>query len=490
MHVRKFEARTMKEALEMVKTHLGPDAIILSARDNQKKYGLVGESSYEITAAVSEEVLQQKKFVESRLRPEDRERLNKSSAKTQKQVITQMVQKYTTEQEEKKIRPMTQTRYIEIDQPQSSISSHQQAGQSRPNQIHNPSKPGNHQAPVSEHRQTGQQKISQNLSSPVSQAAPIQQVQFSGPSQVQQLQGEIEQLKQVIAQFQKIPQSLVANSFPGSSLGLPYECSPTFEKLVEAGISEELSAQILEEAPQIMPAAKLKNKALVDGFAAKKILDDTLISSHTKAQIQCFVGPAGSGKTATLVKLASHMVVKENKKVAIITTDLLKVGSVDQMRIYSQILNVPFAVIKNKLEWPRLMSQLTEYDHILVDFSGVSLKTMEEISLIRQLLPPDNLEPNIHLVLNSLAKDSDLLEIGRRYQVSGYQDVIFTCVDESAQHGNIYNFMKTYNMPIHSFGIGSRVPEDFEMATKERLLDLIFKITRVNRQVSMHGVDI
>ena len=58
MQVKKFEARTMKEALEMVKTQLGPDAIILSARDNNKSYGLVGEGSVEITAAVSEETRQ------------------------------------------------------------------------------------------------------------------------------------------------------------------------------------------------------------------------------------------------------------------------------------------------------------------------------------------------------------------------------------------------------------------------------------------------
>ncbi|HEY1079416.1 MAG TPA: flagellar biosynthesis protein FlhF, partial [Bdellovibrio sp.] len=68
MQVKKFEARTMKEALEMVKTQMGPDAIILSARDNNKSFGLVGEGSVEITAAVSDETLQKKKFAESRLR--------------------------------------------------------------------------------------------------------------------------------------------------------------------------------------------------------------------------------------------------------------------------------------------------------------------------------------------------------------------------------------------------------------------------------------
>lgn len=172
--------------------------------------------------------------------------------------------------------------------------------------------------------------------------------------------------------------------------------------------------------------------------------------------------------------------VRENKKIALVTTDSMKVGATDQMRIYAQILNVPFAVVRNKSEWSRIFSQLSGFDHILVDFAGLSLKTMEEISLIRSLMPPDEYEAKTHLVLSSLAKDADLAEIGKRYKVTNFDDVIFTAVDEASQHGNIYSFMKRFSTPLHSFGIGSRVPEDFEMATKERVLDLLFKITKMN----------
>lgn len=520
MIIKKFEARTMKEALEMVKTQLGPDAIILSAKDNQKKFGLVGESSFEITAAVSEETLQQKKFVDSRLRMEDREKLAKSSARMQKQVIHQMVQKYSTEVEDKKVRPLTRTRYIEIDDESVATSpadlaserikhaaerawsafaddssSRKAAGKAseviasvKPNAKVNPfgifKKP---EKPQTQNAYATRVMAEDPVNSP---QLPQARHQIEDPSQVRELKIEIEQLRQVISQFQKIPQAISQSTFPGSGYGLPFEASATFEKLVNAGIAEEFAARLLEEAALQMPPAKLKNKALVDAFVAKKILDETLVSQKTKAQVHVFVGPAGSGKTSTLVKMASHFVVKEHKKVAIITTDSVKVGAQDQMRIYAHILNVPFAVVKSKLDWPRIMAQVSDYDHVLVDCPGVGLKSMEEISLVRQLLPPDALSPQIHLVLSALAKDSDLSEIGRRYQVTGYHDVIFTSLDESAQHGTIYNFMKRYQIPLHSFGVGTRVPEDFEMASKERLLDLIFKITKMNRPSQNEGANV
>ena len=73
MHVKKFEAKTMKEALEMVKVELGPEAIILNAKDNSKKHGLVGEGSVEITAAISELELRKKQLVESKYPEKKRE---------------------------------------------------------------------------------------------------------------------------------------------------------------------------------------------------------------------------------------------------------------------------------------------------------------------------------------------------------------------------------------------------------------------------------
>ena len=104
--------------------------------------------------------------------------------------------------------------------------------------------------------------------------------------------------------------------------------------------------------------------------------------------------------------------------------------------------------------------------------------------MIRGLLPPQSLQAQCHLVLPANAKDQDATELGRRYAVVGYKDVIFTGLDESTQHGTIYNFMRRFDVPLHSFGIGPRVPEDFEFATKERLLDLLFKITKLNQQES------
>lgn len=473
MQVKKFEARTMKEALEMVKTQLGPDAIILSARDNNKSYGLVGEGSVEITAAVSEETLQKKKFAESKLREQDRAKFLNSSARQQKELINKVVDRHV--QKNQPPAPITQRRYIDIED-EAELSRQKQVAEERVRSAA--------QRALSAFQE--QEEIFSSKGNAVKKAAPAAVVK-SLPvesAEVAALKNEIASLKQVITQFQQMPQSFVG-THPGADYGINYDLSFVFDKLTKAGMAPEIAAELLTTAQETLPALKLKNRALVEAWVARHVLDSTKVSANpTQGKIHCFVGPAGSGKTSALIKMASQMVVREGKKIALFTTDTFKVGAADQMKIYAQILNVPFSVIRSQNDWTNLMRYLANVDCVLVDYTGLSLKNNEEIQMLKSLLPPTALNPNIHLTLSTNAKDSDATELGRRYSVLGYKDVIFTSLDESTQHGTIYNFMKRFDVPLHSFGIGSRVPEDFEFATKERLLDLIFKITKLKQQDS------
>jgi flagellar biosynthesis protein FlhF len=469
MQVKKFEARTMKEALEMVKTQLGPDAIILSAKDNGRGFGLSGQKSVEITAAVSEETLKKKKFAESRVRKEELAKLQKSSARVQRNFIDNVVNGYMKETAPRP--PITSTQYIDI---------------ADENQIN--AQPA---APLETEKATERIKGAAQrawnvmhahgawVDEPESPRGRVSAVPAS--EEVTQLKNELAQLKTVLHQFQKVPQTL-PGAHPGAEYGLSYDFSAIYEKLVQNGVATEIAAEILVEAQKQMPPIKYKNKALVEGWVAKYILDTTRVTGELAGtKVQAFVGPAGSGKSTAMVKLAAHYVVNARKKVALVTADTQKVGAIDQMRIYAQILNVPFAIIRNSQDWSYVLQQLRGYDYILCDCQASSLKTIEEIQGLKAVLPNSSEGSTIHLVLSATAKDQDLSEVGRRYKSVGFKDIIFTSLDDSAHHGSIYNFVRRFEIPLHSFGIGPRVPEDFEVATRERVLDLIFKLSKMKK---------
>jgi flagellar biosynthesis protein FlhF len=191
------------------------------------------------------------------------------------------------------------------------------------------------------------------------------------------------------------------------------------------------------------------------------------------SRFEVFIGAGGHGKTTTLIKAAASLVLREPKKVAILTTDTQKFGASEQLKIYAQILNIPFMVIGDSSQWEAIAEEAKSFDKIFVDTPGVRFRMNDEIQKLKELMPPAYLRPQTHLVISATSKDQDAIELGRRFATAGFDDVIFTALDESFQHGVLLNFQAALGKPFHSFGIGPRVPEDFERATKERIIDLL-----------------
>src|SRR4051812_7502178 len=100
MQVKKFEAKSMKEALDLVKVHMGPEAINLSAKDSHRGFGLMGEKSVEVTAAVSDETLRKKKIAESKLREDLRTRFQQIPATKQREFINRVFEERKEEKRE------------------------------------------------------------------------------------------------------------------------------------------------------------------------------------------------------------------------------------------------------------------------------------------------------------------------------------------------------------------------------------------------------
>ena len=568
MRVKKFEAKSMKEALQMVKQELGPDAVILAARDNRKNFGIGGSPSVEITAAVSEGTLQKKTFTESRLPLEQRAQFAQAGARQQRQMIDRMVEKRTRrDSADQKIvdrKPITRQSYIDIPDeveasPRRSTAFERATGrnvdellqdfdqdlmspaqfaerqlrlreQLKRNQdetapsekalvrIRNAARDAGysraataHAAPVRASglgsgglelvrdndydREESFQQVSLTMKQTQQAAITHPQGQTQGQTQnqtqnqaqsreVAKLQGEIKRLEQMLEGFQKVPQTF-ATMHPGADYGISYDYSFMFQKLSEAGISIENSVEILKQAEKEIDPSQAKKRPIIDAWVARWFLSNTVTTpTPFQGRLHLFVGGSGSGKTTSLVKMAAQLVVKEKKKVAVLSVDSAKVGSVDQMKIYCQILNVPFAVIRNKQDWEWIFSQLRHVDHILVDYPGMQLRDLDEIHLLKSLLPPEGFAPITHLCVSATGKDGDATELARRYKVAEPQDLIFTNLDQSVQHGIVYNLHRRTGLPLHSFGIGNRIPEDYEAASKERVLDLIFKLTKLRRETT------
>lgn len=529
MRVKKFEAKSMKEALRMIKSELGPEAVILGARENRRGFGLGGDTSFEVTAAVSEPTLQKKNFVESRLRPEDREKFRQANARAQKTMIEKMVEKrvrtlpeafrYQSKNRMTKPhgtmtaslgaagnstdrdidtsiarptqpRPRTQINYIDIlddegselgagtaaeapskNLPKQAASSNQMGSPSPALLPSKLSRASQNSAPASELDQLREEvRRLQNLLIEKSNGADPSGSNMQQPQSTPIAKGSTEPIASRA--------QAAGSGYPGAKYGLSYDFSATYSRLVQSGMSEGLVAEILRRAMQEIDPIQSKKKSLIDAWVAKWLLMHIGVLERPFAQrMHVFVGPVGSGKTAHLVKVAAQLVIRDKKRVAIVTTDTAKVGAVDQLKIYSQILNVPFAVVRDRADWEIIDRELAHVDFILVDTTGSSLGQLEEIQELKKTLPKG--AKAVHLCLQATMKESDAIETVRRFRAVQPSDLVFSAVDLSVQHGVIATVQLSSGLNLHSFGTGPRIPEDFEIATRERVLDLVFKLSTI-----------
>ncbi len=456
MIIKKFEARSMKEALEMIKSELGPEAIIIAARDNIKNYGLVGDESVEITAAIQEDRLQKKKLAESRMTAELRDRIHKGSAKNHKELIEKVIQNRQKEDQKNNSpsKPLVATaaktparrsqRYIDmLDEVEPEAA---------PNG-------------ASERLKIEAQKAWKTLKQ---SATPNNASSLT----LHSLKDEIHDLKQFFTSLRNVPQNIIP-AHPGHDFGLRYELSSFYEKLLATGIEKNLLVTLLKQVQDDLLSTNTLTTPFIHGMIAKTLAQKIIIKPPgSDFKLEVFIGAGGHGKTSSLIKRASALSLSEQKRVAILSTDTKKLGADEQLKIYSQILNIPFMPIHSSSDWAFVANEIRHFDHILIDTPGVRFRSPDEIQELKKRLPSSSLNCTTHLVLSATAKDQDAIEIGKRFTSVGFDDIIFTALDESLQHGVLLNFQNFIGKPFHSFGIGPKIPEDFEPATIERVVDL------------------
>jgi flagellar biosynthesis protein FlhF len=83
----------------------------------------------------------------------------------------------------------------------------------------------------------------------------------------------------------------------------------------------------------------------------------------------------------------------------------------------------------------------------------------------------------VHLVLSATASWSNLLETVERFKGLAPESVVFTKLDETNAFGTLLGTALRGQLPLSYFTTGQRVPEDIEVATSERIVDLILNVS-------------
>ncbi|MGL4730163.1 MAG: flagellar biosynthesis protein FlhF [Clostridium sp.] len=232
---------------------------------------------------------------------------------------------------------------------------------------------------------------------------------------------------------------------------------------------QDVSREIIEEL--MMKVTDVKEEEKIEEI--KSIISSEIkIEENYLDRIMVFVGPTGVGKTTTIAKLAGKLALLEKKSVGLITIDTYRIGAVEQLKTYAEIMNIPFKVVFNLKDMEKAIKDMEECDVILIDTTGRSSKNTMQISELRAYVEKSNSD-NINLVLSSTIKNKDIKIISDSYKNLNFNRVIITKLDETSTYGSILNILKEVEVPLSFITTGQNVPEDIKFPNKEELLRLI-----------------
>lgn len=272
---------------------------------------------------------------------------------------------------------------------------------------------------------------------------------------------------------------------PPQWVGVAPDISDAYAMLTASEVAPELAREIVQSAGSrsagtrtLLPRTALAldgaafQRALLEEIQSRFQAAPTLGAGPATPKIVALVGPPGSGKTTTLVKLAVNYGLAARRPVLLLSMDTYRVAAADQLRSYAAILGVGFQLLETTAALAQTIEENRGKELILIDTPGLALGDLADSSSLAHFLSTRK-DIDTHLVLSASMKPADLSRMVDAFEILRPQRLLFTKLDETGLFGAIFSEAARTRKPLSFFTTGQRIPEDLEAASQARLVELI-----------------
>ena len=272
---------------------------------------------------------------------------------------------------------------------------------------------------------------------------------------------------------------------PAQWIGVSQDVSDAYAALTSAEVSAELAREIAQAAGDRLdsnrppPGRTVQRtdgpafqRALMEEISGRFTADATLGRSPAQPRIVALVGPPGSGKTTTLVKLAVNYGLAARRPVLLLSMDTYRVAAADQLRSYAAILGVGFQLLETVSALAQAIEENRGKELIFIDTPGLAYGDLEDSETLAHFLATRG-DIDTHLVVPASMKAADLSRMVDAFEILRPRHLLFTKLDETGSYGPIFSEASRSGKSLSFFTAGQRIPEDLEAASTERVLDLL-----------------
>jgi flagellar biosynthesis protein FlhF len=290
-------------------------------------------------------------------------------------------------------------------------------------------------------------------------------------------------IKNEIGQLRGLVENLVREQRQLHAPQMPEQLFDVYLELIQREVADEIAREMITHVQRDMTGSQIMSADLVRQKLVK-VMDDMISTAgpisynlNGRARVVTLIGPTGVGKTTSIAKIAANLKLRSDKKVGLITIDTYRIGAIDQLRMYAQIIDVPLKVVLTPGELKETVESMRDsVDVILIDTAGRSQNDELKIKELKTFI--DAAEPDeVHLVLAGTANHSHLLSAADKFKSIGYDRLIFTKLDEVISFGVVLSVLRKVDASVSYITTGQDVPDDIEVAGSRKLARMLLGIT-------------
>jgi flagellar biosynthesis protein FlhF len=236
------------------------------------------------------------------------------------------------------------------------------------------------------------------------------------------------------------------------------------QKLLDAGFSPSLIRKLVDSLP-----AEVDESAWAAG-----VLERNLLTGEREPALEdmggvfAMVGATGVGKTTSTAKLAAAFATRHGAaNLGLITLDAYRVGAHEQLRTYGRILGVPVHTAHDRASLEDLLELLAGKKMVLIDTAGMAQRDARTRELLEML---SHRAINRLLVVNAASQGETIEEVLAAYGAHACRGIVISKMDEAVKLGPALDAMIRHKLKVLAVANGQRVPEDWHRLSANTLV--------------------
>ncbi len=237
------------------------------------------------------------------------------------------------------------------------------------------------------------------------------------------------------------------------------------QKLLDCGFSPALIRKIGDSLPM---------DASDESAWAAGVLERNLLTAEAEAPLEdqggvyALVGATGVGKTTTTAKIAAAFAAKYGaSNLGLITLDAYRIGAHEQLRAYGRILGVPVHTAHDRASLEDLLELLGGKKMVLIDTAGMAQRDTRTRELLEML---SHRSIRRLLVINAASQGETIEDVLISYQAAVCAGIVLSKMDEAVKLGPALDVLIRMKLKVVGVANGQRVPEDWHRLSANALV--------------------